>query len=178
MRLIRPLSLLLMLVATSVATRFAFAQTPKHFRNSWHRDSTAFSLTTPLHSVVRDQRTKVRVHVVPDSQWQIGGLHDDSAECMCRLDVRLPDEWLQRFEIVSLSESGKAIIQYDSNMGRIRQYHVGPFDIIATLKAKQAVKDVRDLQLWVRYFAVNVRSKQCLPPSWRLVLNQTRFVTN
>jgi hypothetical protein len=178
MRLILPVSLSLMLVATSSAVDCVIAQTPKHHRNAWQGDSTIFWLSSSRQKISKDETLKVHIHIVPRGDWQISGLRDDSADCQCRLDVKLPDEWLQQFDIVSVKETGKVVTEYDTSLERIRQYHRTPFDLVATLRAKQAVKDLRDFQLWVRYFTLNQKSRMCLPPTWRLVLDQKYYVTN
>jgi hypothetical protein len=165
----------LMLVATS-ALGSLFAQTPKRVDHRVHADSTSFDLTLPNHPMRAGQTFKAKLQVNVKSGWHVY-THDSTGACCPQpLQIRLPDSFLNDFEIVGLTESGRVTTKFDSNFMGLIHFHTEPFEVIATLKARRRVTNLENFRFYVGYQATN--SGGCLFPSWYEVSRRRELVTN
>src|SRR5436190_21403403 len=99
MRLITPISLSLILVATSVATGDVSAQTPRSIVRRMQADSTEFSLTVPKHSLRAGESFVAKVHMDVKPTWRIFSIKSNTWDTLPPLRVQLPDSLLPDYEI-------------------------------------------------------------------------------
>src|SRR5207249_1354422 len=136
------MKIVIFVIAALCCNHLCIAQTPKRIEHRLHEDSTTFTLSLSKHSLHAGETFIAKIHVLLKEPWEIGSLQQVAkCDCMRRLMLQLPDS-STTFEIVALKESGKPVNAYDSSWQCIRTYERRPFDIIATLKAKKAVKDL------------------------------------
>ena len=120
MRLIRPVSLILMLVATSGVTDAAYSQTPQLVARRIASDSTRFSLWVNKTSVHARESFIVKLHVDVKKGWRVFSSDSGRRDGPLPIRIQLPDSLLKIFEFSKIRETGQVLTRYDSNFKNLK----------------------------------------------------------
>jgi len=152
------------LLLLSVAAGIARAKEPK-IAKKLYADSTIFSLKLePGAKPAAGKTFKVRIHVTPKEHFHVWSSTMSDEGGLAPLKVTMPDTISDYFQITALRELSKPKTAYDSNFEQVTKAFYGPFDLIATIKAKKNAPTPVPFYLWVTYGACDGKTK-CVPPT-------------
>ncbi|MFI5202748.1 MAG: protein-disulfide reductase DsbD family protein, partial [Candidatus Kapaibacterium sp.] len=142
----------------------AHAKGPR-LENKFSGDSTHFSLKLePGESPTAGKTFKVRLHVAASPAWHIYSSQMSDEGGSVPLQLSIPDDLADLFQITNLTETGKIITAYDSNLESVTKAHYHPFDVIATIKVRKNSDVPVPFRLYVHFQACD--SSMCQLPRW------------
>ncbi|HEX5316278.1 MAG TPA: hypothetical protein VFX22_06455, partial [Candidatus Kapabacteria bacterium] len=103
-----------------------------------YQDSAIFTMKLEKGaSVIAGKTFDVRIHFAVRKPWHIWSSTMSDEGGLVPTSIKVPSELANLFELVKLKEFSRPEIGYDSNFMQVTKAIHQPFDIVATIKAKQ-----------------------------------------
>jgi len=155
------------IIATLLAGASGIARStnPHRIETKFSGDSTIFTLKLEPNEVPTAGKSfKVRVHVNCKKAWHVFSSEMSQESGSTPLQLTIPDDIAEYFQITGLNETGKIKTWYDSNFQSVVKAHFAPFDVIATIKVKKNSSSPVPFHLFLHFQTCD--SAMCQIPRW------------
>lgn len=157
-------TLVLLLAALALSRPDASAQSAKSIREKLATDSAALTISVnPKTQIVQGKTFEATIHFRIRKHWHIYSAKSGE-NASVPLNVAVPDELKNTFQLVSFTETGKLTQHFDSGLMEMTLAHYKDFDAVVKIKVKASAKTgTSPFWLWTFYQACD--TSVCIPPS-------------